>query len=76
LVHQAAIIGVDEQKLDAVWTYQTSPLFSAAERAALDVAVAAGCVPNAVTDDMFNELHTHQGPDRGDRRGDCVCLVF
>lgn len=55
----AARIGVDEQKIDAVWTYQTSPLFSAAERAALDVAVAAGCVPNAVTDDMFNELRKH-----------------
>ena len=40
--------GIDEQKLDAVWDYQTSPLFTAAERAALDVAVAAGSVPNAV----------------------------
>ncbi len=48
--------GLDEQKLDAVWDYQTSPLFSPAERAALDVAVAAGCVPNAVTDEMFTEL--------------------
>ncbi len=55
----AAKLGVDEQKLDAIWTYQTSSLFSAAERAALDVAVAAGCVPNAVTDDMFLELRRH-----------------
>ena len=30
-----------------------------AERAALDVAVAAGCVPNAVTDEMFLELRKH-----------------
>jgi uncharacterized peroxidase-related enzyme len=57
--HGAAKLGVDDAKLDAVWTYQTSPLFSAAERAALDVAVAAGCVPNAVTDEMFAELHRH-----------------
>ena len=42
-----------------MWNYQTSPLFSAAERAALDVAVAAGCVPNAVTDEMFMELRKH-----------------
>jgi alkylhydroperoxidase family enzyme len=42
-----------------VWEYQTSPLYSAAERAALDVAVAAGCVPNAVTDEMFMELCKH-----------------
>lgn len=55
----AARLGVEQQKLDAVWEYQTSPLFSAAERAALDVAVAAGCVPNAVTDDMFLELRKH-----------------
>jgi uncharacterized peroxidase-related enzyme len=56
-------LGVDEQKLDAVWDYRTSPLFSAAERAALDVAVAAGCVPNAVTDEMFMELRKHWSED-------------
>lgn len=55
----AAKLGVDAAKLDAVWSYQTSPLFDAAERAALDVAVAAGCVPNAVTDEMFIELRRH-----------------
>lgn len=55
----AARLGIEQQKLDAVWEYQTSPLFSAAERAALDVAVAAGCTPNAVTDDMFLELRKH-----------------
>jgi uncharacterized peroxidase-related enzyme len=55
----AARLGVDDAKLDAVWDYQTSPLFSAAERAALDVAVAAGGVPNAVTDDMFLELRKY-----------------
>ena len=55
----AAKLGVDQQKIDAVWDYQTSPLFSPAERAALDVAVAAGCVPNAVTDEMFMELRKH-----------------
>lgn len=38
----AAKLGVEQQKLDAVWSYQTSPLFNAAERAALDVAIAAG----------------------------------
>jgi len=52
-------LGVDDPKLDAVWDYQTSPLYSAAERAALDVAVAAGSVPNAVTDEMFKELQKH-----------------
>jgi uncharacterized peroxidase-related enzyme len=55
----AARLGVEQQKIDAVWDYQTSPLFNAAERAALDIAAAAGCVPNAVTDDMFSELRKH-----------------
>jgi uncharacterized peroxidase-related enzyme len=55
----AVKLGIDHAKLDAVWSYQTSPLFDAAERAALDVAVAAGCVPNAVTDEMFVELRKH-----------------
>jgi uncharacterized peroxidase-related enzyme len=55
----ASDLGVEGQKLAAVWDYQTSPLFSAAERAALDVAVAAGCSPNAVTDEMFEELKRH-----------------
>lgn len=55
----AAKIGTDQAKIDAVWDYQHSPLFDAAERAALDVAVGAACVPNAVTDAMFATLRQH-----------------
>jgi uncharacterized peroxidase-related enzyme len=51
--------GIDDRKLAAVWDYQVSPLYSAAERAALDLAVAAGAVPNAATDQMFLELRKH-----------------
>jgi len=51
--------GIDDRKLAQVWNYQTSPLFTQAERAALDVAVAAATVPNAVTDEMFLELKKH-----------------
>ena len=60
----AAKLGVEQQKIDAVWDYQSSPLFSAAERAALDIAIAAGCVPNAVTDEMFIELRKHWSDDQ------------
>jgi uncharacterized peroxidase-related enzyme len=59
----AAKFGVDDQKLEAVWDYQTSPLFSPAERAALDLAVAASPVPNGVTDEMFLELRKHWSED-------------
>jgi uncharacterized peroxidase-related enzyme len=51
--------GVDDKKLAAVWDYQTSPLFNAAERAALDLAVAGASVPNAVTDEMFTDLRAY-----------------
>jgi uncharacterized peroxidase-related enzyme len=51
--------GVEERKLAAVWDYQTDPLFSDAERAALDLAVAGASVPNAATDEMFANLRKH-----------------
>ena len=51
--------GVEEQKLAAVWEFHTSPLFSEAERVALDFTIAAASVPNGVTDDMFAALQRH-----------------
>jgi uncharacterized peroxidase-related enzyme len=50
---------VDDAKLEAVWEYSTSPLYTEAERIALDVALAAGVVPNRVTDEMFAKLREH-----------------
>ncbi len=55
----ALLFGVDEARVAAIWDYPTSPLFSAGERAALDLALAAGAVPNAVSDEMFAELKKH-----------------
>jgi uncharacterized peroxidase-related enzyme len=55
--------GIEDQKLAAVWDYRTSQLYSAAERAALDFAVAAAQVPNAVTDEMFTALRRHWNED-------------
>jgi alkylhydroperoxidase family enzyme len=51
--------GVDEQKLLAAKDYKASALYTPAEKAALDIAVAAGAVPNAVTDAMFVELRKY-----------------
>jgi len=51
--------GVEDKKLAAIWDYQVSPLFSPAERAALDFAVAGASVPNAVTDEMFTNLRKY-----------------
>ena len=55
----AKIHGVEQEKLDAIWEYQTSPLYSEADRAALDFALAAGSVPNAVDAEIFARLRKH-----------------
>ena len=48
--------GVEEEKIEAAFEYETSPLFTDAERAALRVAQAPATVPNSVTDEDFTEL--------------------
>lgn len=55
----AGIHGVSEEKINAVWEYKTSPLYTDAERVALDFALAAGSVPNAVTDNLMEQMKTH-----------------
>lgn len=52
-------MGVSDTKVDAIWQFRSSPLYSPAERIALEVAIAAGGVPNGVTDEMFDELKRH-----------------
>src|SRR5215469_9429684 len=54
--HTAERVGIAADKENALWEYETSPLFSAAERAALSVAQGAAQVPNAVTDTDVPEL--------------------
>lgn len=51
--------GAEQARLEAVWEYQTSELFSAAERVALDFSVKAASVPNGVTDADFERLKEH-----------------
>ena len=51
--------GADEDKIEAVWEFETSPLFSAKERAAIRFARDSAIVPNAVTDEHFTELRRH-----------------
>jgi uncharacterized peroxidase-related enzyme len=57
--HTAGRVGISAAKEDALWEFDTSPLFSAAERAALRVAQCAAQVPNAVSDEDFAELKCH-----------------
>ena len=47
------------KKLDAIASYRTSPLFTEAERVALDFAAAAASQPNAVSDEQFERMKAH-----------------
>lgn len=58
-VHGADMAGIDEEKIKAIWEYETSPLFSDAERAAMRVAQGAGHAPVECTDADFDELKKH-----------------
>ncbi len=51
--------GIEEKKLDAVWEYRASPLYTEAERVALDFTIAAASQPNDVTDELFAKLREH-----------------
>ena len=55
--------GAADEKLEAVWEYKTSSLFSDAERVALDFALAAASVPNAVDEEICRELKKHYSDD-------------
>ncbi|MEM7330028.1 MAG: carboxymuconolactone decarboxylase family protein [Pseudomonadota bacterium] len=61
--HGAEHRGADAAKLAALWEFETSDLFSPAEKAALDLALAAGTVPNQSTDEQFVALRDHFSED-------------
>jgi uncharacterized peroxidase-related enzyme len=56
--------GLDAARIAALWEYETSPLFSDAERAALRFAQGAASVPNMVTDDDVTELKRYFSEDQ------------
>jgi uncharacterized peroxidase-related enzyme len=58
-IKSAARWGIADAKLNAIWDYETSPLFSDGERAAFDLARCASMVPNEVDDAMFARLKQH-----------------
>jgi uncharacterized peroxidase-related enzyme len=55
----ALLFGVDPKKVEAVWDFRTSPLYSEAEKVALDFAIAAASQPNGVTEATFAEMRKH-----------------
>lgn len=51
--------GIDAGKLSAIADYRTCPLYTDAERVALDFALAAASQPNDVTDELFAQLKAY-----------------
>jgi uncharacterized peroxidase-related enzyme len=60
----SARAGVEVQKVAAVFDYESSPLFSEAERAALNFAQCAASVPNAVDDADMARLKEHYSEEQ------------
>ena len=51
--------GGTEERLAQIWSFRDSPLYTEAEKAAFEFALAASSVPNAVTDAITSELHEY-----------------
>ncbi len=58
-IRAAVRYGSEEDKLDHIWEYASYPAFTAAERAAFDLAVAASSIPNAVDDSIAGNMRKH-----------------
>lgn len=70
----AKIHGISDEKVAAVWEYQTSDLYTDAERVALDYALAAGSVPNAVDEPLMVRMKAHWSDDEIVEILGAICL--
>lgn len=58
-IRAAERYGAVNEQLENIWEYKTHPAFTEAERAALDLAIAASQVPNAVNDAIAENMRQH-----------------
>ncbi|MEL6987406.1 MAG: carboxymuconolactone decarboxylase family protein [Bacteroidota bacterium] len=58
-IRAAVRYGSEEDKLNHIWEYKTYSAFTDAERAAFDLAIAASQVPNAVSDEISENMREH-----------------
>lgn len=70
----ANIHGVSQEKLDQIWEYKTSEHYTEAERVALDYALAAGSVPNGVTEELMQKMREHWSENQIVEILGAVCL--
>lgn len=62
--HTAERMGIASEKLEAIWSFETSEHFDDAERAALRIAFHSGQQPNAATPDDFDAAREHFSDDQ------------
>ncbi|GAA4355338.1 carboxymuconolactone decarboxylase family protein [Kangiella marina] len=70
----AKIHGISDEKLEAVWEYHSSELYTDAERVALDYALAAGSVPNTVDQPLMDRMQQHWSDDQIVEILGAICL--
>ncbi|AOE49741.1 carboxymuconolactone decarboxylase family protein [Kangiella sediminilitoris] len=70
----AKIHGISDEKLEQIWDYKTSNLYTDAERVALDYALAAGSVPNDVDQDLMDKMRQHWTEDQIVEILGAICL--
>ncbi|MEO6582770.1 MAG: hypothetical protein ABIO05_00510, partial [Ferruginibacter sp.] len=58
-IRAAERYGAEQDKLNNIWEYKTHPSFDESEKAAFDFAIAASTIPNAVTDEVAENLRKH-----------------
>ncbi len=59
MANLSSIYKASDEKIAALWEFERSPLFSAAERAAISLALKAGSLPNEANQADFDELAKH-----------------
>jgi len=58
-IRAAERYGSEQDRLDHIWDYKTYAAFTEGERAIFDLAIAASQVPNAVTDEISENMRKH-----------------
>jgi uncharacterized peroxidase-related enzyme len=58
-IRAAERYGAEQEQLDNIWEYKTHPAFSDAERVALDFALVASVIPNAVDEKIKTKLYQY-----------------
>ena len=59
MANLSSIYKASDAKIAALWNFEKSDLFNAAERAAISLALKAGALPNEASDADFDELKKH-----------------